>query len=332
MPTPDQAQRDDAGALDPLDDRCTVVVVSYRHERFAEQCLESIHNQTIRCRVILFDNASPDNTVQVIERWNASHGSPVEVHAEAENLGICARLNQALAMITTPYFAYISTDDFWEPTHLEDSLRAIEEAGPDCVCVYGDAYQVDAAGAELPLCSETVPVPHHHDGDIFRELLTHNWIPTPSVVMRTAAVRRAGGYDERLRYEDHDMWLRLSRIGTFDRLAQPTSTARQVGSTSLTAELILSASLSFQRDKCLVLAKHVAPGAASNDTIAAMLLPKLGVLARSGEYSDDTTAILRRIRHIWPRAVLSLLAAGYVARTRRILRRAVGPRCLRGRA
>jgi hypothetical protein len=51
--------------------------------------------------------------------------------------------------------------------------------------------------------------------DSFVELTKKNFIPAPSVMVRTNAMKKAGGYDETLEFDDWDMWLRLAKDSVF---------------------------------------------------------------------------------------------------------------------
>jgi hypothetical protein len=67
-------------------------------------------------------------------------------------------------------------------------------------------------------------------GEVYLELLRDgNWIPAPSLLLRTAAVRETGGYDPDLFYEDFDMLLRLARDYSIEEISAPLVGFREVG-------------------------------------------------------------------------------------------------------
>lgn len=274
---------------------CTIVIVSFRHERFVESCLDSIMAQTEPCRAILFDNASPDRTLAVAQEWAQRHPNTVEIRDFDDNIGLCRRLNQALAAVDTEYFAYISADDTMEPTRVATMLSEFREAGRELVCVYSDAYICDEVGVRAAETAQaTVRPPPDPDLGTFHKLLETNWIPTPTVMLRTSAVRAVGGYDESLPFEDYDMWLRLARVGSFRRLPVPLATARHVAGTSLTAEVVRAEDLDWVRASIEILAKHVGIDAATDAAIARKTLAKAHFLIdRTGRPSPALWAVAR---------------------------------------
>lgn len=195
----------------------TMVVVGYNHAQFIETCLDSIAAQTHKpVRVLVMDDASPDRTGDAARAWSSRTGYEIEVQVNPRNIGLCATLNIALESITTPFYAYISADDHMEPERLSLQTSALSREPDNVAAVYSDAYIEDENGVRQPaLASEHMhwPDPLPADGGMFAEIIRWNWIPAPSVLLRTAAVRNVGGYDPELYYEDLDLWLRLLRAG-----------------------------------------------------------------------------------------------------------------------
>lgn len=68
----------------------TFSMVTFNHERWITQCLDSAVNQTFeKSRIIVLDDASEDSTVQVVERYMPEHPGRVElvVHSVNPRLG-----------------------------------------------------------------------------------------------------------------------------------------------------------------------------------------------------------------------------------------------------
>ena len=48
----------------------SVVITNYNHEEYIVECLDSIKNQTYKnIEIIIIDDASTDNSVEVINNW-----------------------------------------------------------------------------------------------------------------------------------------------------------------------------------------------------------------------------------------------------------------------
>ena len=185
----------------------TVIVVSYNHFAFLPTLLESIGAQSVQpALTILCDDASTDGSPQVLADFAARTFLRTRLELNEGNRGLTPTLNAALAHVRTPYFTYISGDDYMFGDHLATQLARLGEE-PDLAFVYSDAIRVDSAGTVLGSTFFESIGRGEGDDDDFRSLLRKNWIPAASVVANTAAVRAAGGYDESLFFEDYDLLL-----------------------------------------------------------------------------------------------------------------------------
>ena len=191
----------------------TVIALCYNHERFLHECLESIRTQTCQnFELIVTDDASQDRSPGLIAEWIDRHRLKAHFIRHAANAGICRTLNEALARAQGKYIAMIATDDVWAPERLATQLAAMEAQGEQVAVVYSDAAQMDEDGQPLPRNF----IEHHRpglappSGKLFPALADGNFIPAMSTLIRRAAIDAVGGYDERLTYEDYDMWLRLA--------------------------------------------------------------------------------------------------------------------------
>jgi glycosyltransferase involved in cell wall biosynthesis len=191
----------------------SVIAISYQHERFVAECLESIRAQTYpNVQLIVVDDCSTDRTVSVIERWLAETETPCTLVTHDRNLGICSTKNDALSHARGVYVAGVSTDDVWLPDKLARQVERLEAAPANAALVYSDAERIDRSGRALPRTFlEDLDLPEPPSGDIYEALLERNFIPAGSTLIRRACLERVGPYDETLAYEDWDMWLRLAR-------------------------------------------------------------------------------------------------------------------------
>jgi len=193
----------------------TVVVTCFNHQAYVEQCLASIAAEDpAPSRIIVVDDRSSDDSVAVIRHWLASHDVDARLIARERNGGVCAAMNDALAATETPFFRHISADDWLLPGELADHVEALKGADVSIALAVGDIVETDGGGlvlAEHEIGSRLAGRwGADHRDELHHQLLKSNQIPAPGVVLRTEAVRRVGGYDESLVFEDYDMWLRLS--------------------------------------------------------------------------------------------------------------------------
>ena len=211
----------------------TVIVVCYNHARFAWECLESVrHQQYPRVELIIVDDRSSDGSVEVIERWVRENGVDCVLMLHEQNIGLCRSLNEALGHASGKYVCIVATDDVWMPEKLVRQVRLFDELPSDYAVVYSDAIQVSETGEPLPVRfmaerGVTGIAPH---GDVLGRLAQGNFIPAPTAMIRRSALEAAGPYDERLCYEDWDMWLRLASRHRFAYLDYVLAKYRVVAS------------------------------------------------------------------------------------------------------
>lgn len=205
------------------DSDVTVVLASFNHEKFVEQALGAVAAQTRQPRLIVTDDGSKDSSVAVIQAALDRLGLTATTIFHARNHGLCATFNEALAYVETPLVAFISADDWMEPTRVEKQSAALVAASEDTALVYGDMFVHDEAGSPLGLWT-TFWSPASLmglEGYLYHDLLRDNFIATPAVMLRTQCLRGVGGYDEELPFEDLDMWLRLARQYAFAFVHEP---------------------------------------------------------------------------------------------------------------
>lgn len=191
----------------------TVIAVCYNHSRFVVECLESIRQQTYRpIHLVIMDDASTDQSLHIIRDW-ISHNAieSIFIH-HTENKGLCRTLNEALGFAKGKYVSMISTDDVFMPDKLCHQVAQMERLPEDVGVLYSDASQIDEDGRALPkmFIESHREFPKPPEGYIFSTLLEGNFLPAMTTLIRRSCFDRVGFYDERLCYEDWDMWLRIS--------------------------------------------------------------------------------------------------------------------------
>jgi glycosyltransferase involved in cell wall biosynthesis len=274
----------------------TLIVVTYRQEGFVDELLASIAAQTTPPqRVILCDDASPDASALRLREWaEASPLDTVLLLAE-RNRGLPATLNAALAHVRTPFYAYIAGDDVMRPDRIERQLAVLADR-PDLAFVYSDAQVIDAEGAQI---DASFVGRHRPDGvdDSFEALLVGNWIPAPSVMVRTAAAREVGAYDEDVFLEDYGMWLRLASSYAFTHVDDTLVSWRELP-TSLGARKLQDHDLDWALARIRIRAGHWGRNDRTDRLITDLVRPLLLALARQGVSARTLAPHLRQVARV----------------------------------
>jgi glycosyltransferase involved in cell wall biosynthesis len=126
--------------------RITIVIPSYNHERFVEDAVRSVLEQTMRdLELIVIDDGSKDDSVALLQRM-AADDSRMRVFSQA-NAGSHATINRGLDMGLGEWLAILNSDDVWEPVRLEAMLAEAERSGADFL--FSDSKLIDADGAPV---------------------------------------------------------------------------------------------------------------------------------------------------------------------------------------
>jgi glycosyltransferase involved in cell wall biosynthesis len=197
-----------------------IIIPCYRYGRYLAQCVGSVLEQSLAdLRVLIIDDASPDETAEVAERL-ATGDRRVHVIRHAENRGHIATYNEGLDWVTADYLLLLSADDLLVPGALQRAVTLLDD-NPDVVLAYGGCIDWDER-QPLP----ALPVRDDYQWvvrrgrDFISELCAagYNPVRTVTAIVRTAVQRRVGGYRPHLWHSaDCEMWLRLAAHGSVAR-------------------------------------------------------------------------------------------------------------------
>lgn len=192
-----------------------VVVPSYQYGRYLRECLISVLTQGVDgLRVLVIDNASTDNSVEVAQDV-ALHDCRVEVIARKTNLGATMSWNEGIDWASGDYFMVLCADDFLLPDCLPPVLAFLDGhpevsfvAGRDC---YSSRWDSPPPGsAAIPNDSWSI----YAGGDFIRRQCRYPAV-TAAPIVRTAMQKRAGYYRAELPFtDDLEMQLRLACLGS----------------------------------------------------------------------------------------------------------------------
>jgi glycosyltransferase involved in cell wall biosynthesis len=165
----------------------------------------ALTQKDVSVHVVVVDDGSVDATAHELE---ALHDSGVQVLRHDRPRGVSAARNLGLDHVRAPWVAFLDDDDVWAPGHLSAMLEALRtsELDPQRVgLVFSGHLQVDAQRHVLGAS----PAPTIDD--VRHAMNRFNFVGCPSrVLLRTEAVREAGGFDERLSIvADWDLWVRV---------------------------------------------------------------------------------------------------------------------------
>jgi dTDP-4-dehydrorhamnose reductase len=171
------------------------IVPTFDGEEFLGSALDSIFAQTYpNLEVLVVDDGSTDGTADLV----ASYGRDVR-YLRQPNAGPAAACNHGLGQSRGGFLAFLEQDDLWHPEKLEIQMKALEDRALDyCVTLienFLEAASGSPATHRIP-ASRSGPLPGY---------------VTQTLLVRLAAIRRAGAFDTHRRFSHGTEWFLRAR-------------------------------------------------------------------------------------------------------------------------
>jgi glycosyltransferase involved in cell wall biosynthesis len=204
----------------------TVVVPTLNRGILLRKTLSTLTAQTVRCRIVVVDDASTDETADVC----AAFAERVDYVRNERRLGLFANWNRGLELVETEFAAVYHDDDLYHPQAVASEEQLLRRH-PDMVMAHSGCLVID--DDDEPLDSYIARWPAVMSGASFRHVLAGRFsspVAAPSVMLRTEAIRSIGGFDERLRVSgDLAAWVALANLGTVGYVPRPLVAIRRRG-------------------------------------------------------------------------------------------------------
>lgn len=182
----------------------TVIIVSYNHEDYVTQAINSVLSQTYKSiELIVIDDGSKDRSVEKILKLKDKFSFKFITR---KNRGLAVTLNEAVNLSKGLYIAALASDDYYLPKRIEHAVNKLNHLPKDFVAVYSDGYMINTNNRKLCQFSDIYPRPLI--GSVYNNLLCSNWIPAMGVTFR-ASILKKNKYDNRFIIEDWSQYLRI---------------------------------------------------------------------------------------------------------------------------
>ena len=110
----------------------SVIIAAYNAEKYLPECLDSVLGQTYKdLEVLVVDDGSSDNTLEIINEYSRRDPRIVPIHQE--NMGVAGARNTAFDRMKGEYFTIIDADDKIDTNAYAEALEAAESTGADMV-------------------------------------------------------------------------------------------------------------------------------------------------------------------------------------------------------
>lgn len=212
----------------------SIICLSYNHEKFVTQALDSVVNQTYKnIELLIADDFSTDNSAAIIEKW-LQHHPEIHFTRNSQNLGNTKTFNSLFRKSKGEFIIDLAADDILEPECIANQLQGFQDH-QDAGLVYGNMKLIDENDKELgyyyPVNEQLSAINPPNSGYVYIDILNQKHkICSVTAMMRRTMLEELGGYDETLAFEDLDIWIRGSRTYPFYFLDKILVTRRELKS------------------------------------------------------------------------------------------------------
>jgi glycosyltransferase involved in cell wall biosynthesis len=275
----------------------SVVIPAYNAAPWIAETIDSVLAQTFSdFEVIVVDDGSTDETPNIVSSYEDSIR-----YLRKRNGGSASARNAGIRAAQGAYIAFVDADDLWMPQKLELQMDLLSN-DIDLAWVYSDAFVVEEKSDNvLYRAGEHVSL---HAGDILRPLVLHDFIPSPTPIVKREVFAVAGYFDESLRRsEDWDMWLRIAAELRASFVDQPLAKYRRH---SLGKTGTIDLEYTFQ-SRMLIIEKALAQNpkrlSGLRDQAIANVYSGVGRLMLKRGASVNARAMFRRAVRLCPRDI-----------------------------
>jgi glycosyltransferase involved in cell wall biosynthesis len=172
----------------------SIAIPTYNRVSWLKGCVEAALAQTYRnIEIIVSDNASTDNTVEMLGDFNDPR---LRIVQQQTNIGPAPNCNACIAAAKGEYIVIVPDDDRIAPTMLERCMQLIRKApGIPIVITIGDIYMGSNNQVRPCIASRKLATGIWDGADILLEYLNDQLsVHQCSVLFHTATLRAHGGF------------------------------------------------------------------------------------------------------------------------------------------
>ena len=112
--------------------KLSVLVPIYNVEKYLDECLASLANQTLKdIEIICINDGSTDSSAKIIQRYAKKYPNFTVINKQ--NSGYGDSMNQGLKKATGEYIGIVESDDFIEPNAFEELYELAKKKSADIV-------------------------------------------------------------------------------------------------------------------------------------------------------------------------------------------------------
>ena len=126
-----------------MPNKISVIVPIYNVEKYIEQCLMSLCNQSLKdIEIICVDDCGSDDSMNIVQKY-AKNDSRIKIVKHPQNKGLGAARNSGMQVATGEYLGFVDSDDYVDKDFYKKLYETASETKADIVQSYVKLFYED---------------------------------------------------------------------------------------------------------------------------------------------------------------------------------------------
>lgn len=191
-----------------IDNRVSIIIPSFNHEKYVIQTLESVLNDTYPNKeIVIVDDGSSDNSVEVIKNWIEENKDCIDIiFKHRYNKGISATCNELIKLATGKYIVILASDDLLFNNTIRQRVDILKQ-NPSKLVLISDAHVIDSEGrivfeSMMSDFHKADKSKYNSEVAIIDEIVFRFSFSGPALMVDKSIYNIVGEYPENLKAED----------------------------------------------------------------------------------------------------------------------------------
>jgi glycosyltransferase involved in cell wall biosynthesis len=195
--------------------KVSLIMPMYNHEKYIKKAIETVVNQSYKnLELIVIDDGSTDSSAIIVKKFNDKRIK----YVFQKNKGVKKlnqTINKGLNFADGELITMVTSDDYWPLDRLEKQVDFFQNRRINMV--FGNMTIIDENNQKIRYLKPSIPKNFNtiNQREKVKKYFTNNYIPQPTTLIRTEALKKIGGYIQKnyMYAEDYPTQLNLMMNG-----------------------------------------------------------------------------------------------------------------------
>ncbi len=187
----------------------SIAIISFNNENYIGECIESCLSQTYKnTEIIIADDASTDNSLNIINEYALLHPSKIKVISSKINCGVSSNFNKAAIASKGEWIKYIASDDLLINDCIENYIREISRLNLKSGILFSK-MRTFGLNSKKDIASKMPDIFKINADERLKSILIDNTLPSPTAFFNKNTLFELELSNEEYAFiEDYPLWLK----------------------------------------------------------------------------------------------------------------------------